>query len=73
MDLKAAVSDNERLSADVARAEGAVDALEQEHRRFVEHASELCDRKDADLVVSRSCVPLSGSSNDVLMQRCARL
>lgn len=57
MDLKAAVNENEHLACDLQRAQAAVDALEQEHKRFVEHATQLCERKDADLAVCpASCV-----------------
>lgn len=50
-DLQAASETNARLAGDHQRAEAAVDALEREHRRFVEHASELAERKEAALAV----------------------
>jgi FtsZ-binding cell division protein ZapB len=51
MDLKAAVNENEHLARDLQRAQAAVDALEHEHKRFVEHATQLCKQKDGDLAV----------------------
>ena len=50
-ELKAAGDANARLTSEHQRAEAAVDALEREHRRFVEHASELAERKEAALAV----------------------
>ena len=54
-DLRSAVAENERLSHDVQRAEDAIDALEAEHRRFVQHATGTCDRKDKQLQVRLAC------------------
>lgn len=57
-DLRAAVEENDRLSKDVQRAEQAIDALGTEHKRFVDHATELCDRKETELRVRAASCPV---------------
>ena len=48
---QAALRANEQLKGELQRTESAINALEREHKRFVAHASELCNQKDAEILV----------------------